>query len=232
MKKFLLFLAVAGISSAASITLNTWQYWNTSEYEPIPSGVVAIGSPYNVPTTGGANGGGGLCNTTGSTGQYTLCPTTGPIGSNYYTLTFSLSSPTFLNILLEDEVTVGDVYELILTGPGGTQEWTSSIVQYQGTTAQACYNTGTVSASANNSCLNVTTGLEAAGSYSVVVWDIIDSYMGSSDPFGGGTLPTGEGTISPSTFALEINTVPEPATFGLLGLGGIAFGLLRRRIKS
>lgn len=230
MKKALIFLAAAGLVSATPITLNTVLYLASSDLESIPTGTA-----YAV----GTRGGGGLC-----PGDYTTCPNIGAVGSVITSvLTFTLSQSSTLNIILQDRSLVGDVYDVMLSnnslGTSVIDQYQSVPVQLNGTAAAgaACW-TGISFSTNQNSCLNVNTGVLAAGNYSITVWDILISYIGSNDPFGGGAVPNpgGEGGISwsPASFSLQVNStaaaaIPEPGTFALLGLGGIALGLIRRR---
>jgi hypothetical protein len=243
MKKVLVFLATVGLASATPISLNTVLNLAASDLESIPTGTVAIPA-FSVPTTGGAHGGGGLC-----PGAFTTCPSSGGIVAGTV-LTFTLSQASVLNIILQDKYSVGDVYEVILnsgsTGTSSIGEFTSSIVSFGGTTAQGCW-TSAANSSVDNSCLNVETGALAAGNYSITVWDIMMSYIGSGDPFGGGTIPNNGGedngqlganpaSYSPATFQLTVDAsgivIPEPSTLALFGLGGIGLGLIRRRIAK
>jgi hypothetical protein len=232
MKKILLFLAAASLASATAITLGSLELLGDSDLIASP-----MGTTY---TIGGFGSVGGLCTITQPAATIGACPTSGSPTPDV--LTFTLSTASTVNILLQDRASVGDVYQVVLnTGSTGTSAidvYTSSSVSLGGTTSQGCWD-GTAGL-ADNSCLNITTGTLAAGSYSITVWDILLSYVGQTDPFGGGTIPHlaefGRGSYSPASFNLELNatpvTVPEPATLALLGLGGIALGLFRRRIAK
>jgi hypothetical protein len=228
MKRILLFLAVTGLASASAITLNTWDPLGASNLINAPSDTFTPVDGQAVTATVG-----GLCS-----GAAASCPTTGS-GLTPNVLTFTLGTSSTLNILLQDLDSVGDVFEVILTNTGTSQayDYSSTAVSIGGTTAQSCYQSSLSFATANNSCMNVTTPTLAAGNYSINVWDVILSYVGGTSPFGGSipsqTTQGQEGRFSPAAFELEVNataiSVPEPASFAMLGLGGLALSLLRRR---
>jgi hypothetical protein len=237
MKKVLLFLAAAGISSAAAITLNTFQAFADAVFISAPSS----GDRFHATGNNGAVG--GLCSgvSTGADVSGT-CPTSGVNAQNV--MTFTLSQLSTLEIFLQDYLTPGDQYEVVLysdsTGTTPIGHWDSSSVNLNGSSpAQACYiGTShpayghTASTSSSNSCLDVTTGPLVAGNYSITVWDILLSYIGGPT-FGGGTP---DSSYTPASFGMVLTTtavpVPEPGAFVLLGLGGIALGLIRRRVAK
>jgi len=237
MKSLALLLVAAGMASATAIsfTNNTtgtlFLADATTVSEPTTAGLFAHG-------TGGAVG--GMC-----VGIFSNCPVGGVLGSGSATpdsLTFTLTSAAALQIQLQDRFQVADVYDVILTGPGGaTQIFQSTTVSFGGTTAQGCFNSTLAAGQGTsaNSCLNTTTAVLAPGSYSITVWDIVLSYIGdpSGDPFDPShPLLTSKSGLDPASFAMDltlipqsISAVPEPATLGMLGLGGIALGMFRRR---
>jgi hypothetical protein len=232
----------------ASATANTFSQLggpDTGPLDLLASSAIAKPVAVGLYASGPAGNVGGLCTGLSSPGNTTCSG-----GPDY--LTFTLNSPAFLQIQLLDQFQVSDVVDVVLTYPNNsTTVYESSHVQNQGTTAQGCFNpnlvfpisfVGEQVTTANNSCLNVTTPLLGAGNYSITVWDIILSYdvNGTADPFGGPNIvesgPNAQ-FLSPARLALELTlstaaAVPEPATFGLLGLGGIALGLLRRRYRK
>jgi hypothetical protein len=69
----------------------------------------------------------------------------------------------------------------------------------------------------------------AAGTYTVAL-SAFNNQPGATEttPFGGG------GTFNGRTqnFAIDVAAVPEPMTFGLMGVGLLGLGLLRRRLKK
>jgi hypothetical protein len=233
MKTIAILLAAAGLASATAVTFTgndsgvLFLADSTTVNEPVASGLFAAGS-------GGAVG--GMC-----VGIFSNCPAV--TGGTPDSLTFTLGSSATLQIQLQDRFQVGDVYDVILTGPGATtQVFQSSEVDFHGTAGQTCFNATLANGSgtAANSCLNTTTATLAPGSYSITVWDIVLSYIGDpgGDPFDSGhTLLTSKSGLDPASFAMDLTLsggseggggVPEPATLGMLGLGGIAVGLLRR----
>lgn len=126
-------------------------------------------------------------------------------------LTFTLAVPTTLDINVTDEYLVGDVFEVILNG---TSLGTTSAVALGGPT---------------NSTGDFIVSLPA-GTDSLDVEDILLSYVGLTDPYGGGTVPV---YYTPAAFSIDIIGAPEPGSFvlmggGLLGLAGFA----RRRFAK
>lgn len=242
MKRIALLLAAAGIASATAITFSQNGGTDTGLLDLLASQNVNKPSTGTVLPQGNLGAIGGMCTGLSSPGVTTQCSAVA--GATPDILTFTLFNPAFLQIQLLDQFQVADVYDVILTGPNNfSATYTSSQVSYHGAAVQACYNAnlvvpvsfvGETPTSSANSCLNATTGLLGAGSYSITVWDFLLSYgNGQSDPFGG-TVAASD-NLSPARFALELTqlpaSVPEPATLGLLGLGGIALGLLRRGRK-
>jgi len=237
MKRVLVLLAAAGIASATSIT-----FTNNDSGVLLLASSAFVAQPGGTTYAVGANGNvGGLC-----AGDYTHCPDAPYFGSpSMDVLTFTLSSPAALTIMLQDKYVVGDVYQVMLstgsTGSNVFDVFTSTAVTFAGTTPQPCYNpalTNGIDASSANSCLDVTTGVLAAGSYSITVWDIVLSYINdpNGDPFDNGDpkhVLTAADQMSPASFSMDLQllqaaAVPEPATFGMLGLGAILLGLSRR----
>jgi hypothetical protein len=234
MKKLVLLLAAAGLASATAITFTNNDTGTIfladamNVNEPAVAGLHAHGSAGAV---------GGMC-----VGIFSNCPSSA--GATPDTLTFTLASAGALQIQLQDRFAVGDVYDVILTGPGATtQIFQSSAVNANGTTGQPCFNATLAAgqATVNNSCLNTTTAVLAAGNYSITVWDIILSYVGdpSGDPFDASkTVLSVKGGWNPASFTMDLTLVggaagvPEPATLGMLGLGGIVLGLLRLRFRK
>ncbi|HXP86586.1 MAG TPA: PEP-CTERM sorting domain-containing protein [Bryobacteraceae bacterium] len=233
MKKLVLLLAAAGLASATAITFtnnDTGVLFLASSMnvnQPVAAGLHAHGSAGAV---------GGMC-----VGIFSNCPATS--GATPDSLTFTLASAAALQIQLQDRYNVGDVYDVILNGPGGTQVFQSSVVNQNGTAVQSCYNPvlGAGQATAANSCLNTTTAVLAPGSYSITVWDIILSYVGdpSGDPFDPShPVFSVKGGWNPASYTMDLTLiggaagVPEPATLGMLGLGGIVLGLLRLRFRK
>jgi hypothetical protein len=236
MKTLALLLAATGLASATAITFTN---------NDTGSLFLADATTVNAPTASGlhAHGAtgavGGMC-----VGIFSNCPALS--GATPDTLTFTLASAATLQIQLQDRFQVGDVYDVVLTGPGNTtQVFQSSAVNFHGTTAQTCFNATLANGqgSVNNSCLNTTTGVLAAGSYSITVWDIVLSYLDdpSGDPFDSShtILSSKTSGLNPASFAMDLTlsggggggAVPEPATLGMLGLGGIALGMFRRYRK-
>jgi hypothetical protein len=240
MKKVVLLLAAAGLASATAITFtgnDTGAIFLAAAVgvnEPVAAGLFAHG-------TGGAVG--GMC-----VGIFSNCPIPSVLGGGTGvtpdSLTFTLASASALQIQLQDRFQVADVFDVILTGPGNTTTvFQSSPVAFGGNTNQGCFNATLAAGQGTNanSCLNTTTGVLAAGNYSITVWDIVLSYIGdpSGDPFDPAhPILTSKSGLDPASFAMDltlvpsvVGSVPEPATLGLLGLGGIGLGLLRRYRK-
>jgi hypothetical protein len=65
-------------------------------------------------------------------------------------------------------------------------------------------------------------------------WDVVSSFgPAASEPFGSGGVLTDQGMVSvavwdSATFTATASSVPEPASVGLVGLGGLAAVLARR----
>lgn len=126
----------------------------------------------------------------------------------------TIPSPSDITVSIEDCCEVGDIYSASW-GSGIALPWTS-IVPVGGPTN----STGT------------NTFFEAvAGTYAFNVTDLLLSYIGSPDPWGGGTVPV---DYDPAGFTVEVtySPVPEPGTLVLLGSGVLGFGgLLRRKFN-
>jgi hypothetical protein len=91
---------------------------------------------------------------------------------------------------------------------------------------------GTADVSCFDSTLQLT-GL-AAGTYTIAL-SAFANFAGATEttPFtGGGSFTDVNARVRTNQFAVDVASVPEPMTFGLMGAGLLGLGLLRRRMKK
>jgi len=90
---------------------------------------------------------------------------------------------------------------------------------------------------ADISCFDATLVINglAAGTYTVAL-SAFSNFAGATEttPFtgGGSFTEVGNGRVRTNQFAVDVASVPEPMTFGLMGAGLLGLGLLRRRLKE
>lgn len=130
-------------------------------------------------------------------------------GTNVYT--FDLANPSVITVNIDDVGFVGDVYEAV---------WNGTFV---GQTTQVPLNGPSLSTGSF-------TFLAPAGTNTLGIADDLFQYIGTPDPWGGGTVPS---DFSPAGFEIKVlaTPTPEPASLALLGLGLLTLGgfALRRR---
>jgi hypothetical protein len=116
-----------------------------------------------------------------------------------------------LIITVTDCCLVGDVYEVILNGT--SLGWTSE-----------------VSIGGPTNSMGVFYAPIGAGMFSVDVWDITISYIGSPSPFGGGIV---DNFYSPAGgyLTVELEAIPEPGTWMLMSAGLAGLVAFSRRRK-
>ena len=110
----------------------------------------------------------------------------------------------FLIIAVQDCCLVGDVYEVIVNG---SSKGLTAIVPLGGPTL----STGVFE-------------VAATGTVNVSINDVLLSYIGAADPFGGGVVPAiyNPAGLSEQIFGTTVS--PEPGTLMLFGSGLLMFG--------
>lgn len=132
----------------------------------------------------------------------------GAVGGIGGPVAFSMPFDGAFTLTVDDCCLVGDVYQVFVDGAS------------LGFTADVPLDGPTLSAGTFSEFLT-------AGAHTYDINDQILSYIGFTDPYGGGIVP---GIFSPAGLE-DIGAVgtPEPATLGMLGAGLLSVAFVRRR---